>query len=185
MSATISARRRFACRVATPWTTNFGTVAMCWISASRRAAVCSPSHTTRTRYEVIVEGTPDRTPDEGAEWREYGFRGKPGDPARRPPQIAPYHLRLDWLMWFLPLRTVHEEWFYAFLGKLLDADRPTLRLLRQDPFDGGRPRWVRARSFLYRFATRAEFRATGQRWIRMELYEVIAPLSLPRSRSGR
>ena len=67
---------------------------------------------------------------------------------------------------------MHEEWFYAFLAKLLEADRPTLRLLRHDPFDGERPRWVRARSYLYRFSTRAEFRATGQRWIRTPLYVV-------------
>jgi hypothetical protein len=137
---------------------------------------------TRHRVEIVVEGTKDDVPVDEADWREYGFKGKPGDVNRLPRQWAPYHLRLDWLMWFLPLRTVHEEWFYAFLGKLLDADRPTLRLLRQDPFDGARPRWVRARSFLYRFATRAEFRETGQRWIRMELYESIPPLSHPSSR---
>ncbi|MFK4296872.1 hypothetical protein ABH924_002018 [Arthrobacter sp. GAS37] len=137
---------------------------------------------TRHRVEIVVEGTQADVPVDEADWREYGFKGKPGDVRRLPRQWAPYHLRLDWLMWFLPLRTVHEEWFYAFLGKLLDADQPTLRLLRQDPFDGAPPRWVRARSFLYRFATRAEFRESGQRWIRMELYEVIAPLSLPKSR---
>ncbi len=105
-----------------------------------------------------------------------------GDVRRLPRQFAPYHLRLDWLMWFLPLRTVHEEWFYAFLAKLLEADRPTLRLLRHDPFDGERPRWVRASSYYYRFSTRAEFRATGQRWIRTLLYVAIPPSSLPPER---
>ena len=134
---------------------------------------------TKRRIEIAVEGTLDADPDDTADWREYGFRGKPGDVRRIPRQWAPYHLRLDWLMWFLPLRTVHEEWFYAFLAKLLEADRPTLRLLRHDPFDGARPRWVRARSYLYRFATRKEFRATGQRWIRIPLHESIPPLSLP------
>ncbi|GAB3563172.1 lipase maturation factor family protein [Arthrobacter alkaliphilus] len=137
---------------------------------------------TKHRVEIVVEGTRSDVPVDEADWREYGFKGKPGDVRRLPRQWAPYHLRLDWLMWFLPLRTVHEEWFYAFLGKLLDADPPTLRLLQHDPFDGERPHWVRARSFLYRFATRAEFRETGQRWIRLELYEVIPPLSLPASR---
>ena len=83
-------------------------------------------------------------------------------------------------MWFLPLRTVHEEWFYAFLEKLLKADRTVLRLLREDPFDGERPRWVRARTYLYRFSSRAEFRETGQRWVRTPLYEAIPPLSLRR-----
>jgi len=134
---------------------------------------------TKERIEIVVEGTLAAEPDDSAGWLEYGFRGKPGDVRRIPRQWAPYHLRLDWLMWFLPLRTVHEKWFYAFLAKLLEADRPTLRLLRKDPFDGARPRWVRARSYLYRFATRAEFRATGQRWIRIPLGDSIPPLSLP------
>jgi len=58
---------------------------------------------TRERLEVVVEGAAgDR-----CEWREYEFKAKPGNPRRRPRQVAPYHLRLDWLMWFLPLRTFH------------------------------------------------------------------------------
>jgi hypothetical protein len=132
---------------------------------------------TKQRIEVAVEGTMEEEPD-SEDWREYGFKGKPGDVRRLPRQWAPYHLRLDWLMWFLPLRTVHEEWFYTFLAKLLEADHAVLRLLRHDPFDGERPRWVRARTYLYRFSSRAEFRETGQRWIRTPLYEAIPPLSL-------
>ena len=52
------------------------------------------------RYEIVIEGTDDDAGQRPTVWREYEFKGKPGDPARRPPQIAPYHLRLDWLMWF-------------------------------------------------------------------------------------
>ncbi|MET3205412.1 MULTISPECIES: lipase maturation factor family protein [unclassified Arthrobacter] len=140
---------------------------------------------TKHRVEIVVEGTLDKEPGDSADWREYAFRGKPGDVRRLPRQWAPYHLRLDWLMWFLPLRTVHEEWFYAFLTKLLEADQQTLRLLRADPFDGDPPRWVRVNSYLYRFATRAEFRETGERWVRMPLYEDIPPLSLRGSRGRR
>src|SRR5438552_5953138 len=55
---------------------------------------------TKQRYEVIVEGTADADPSAASEWREYEFKAKPGDVRRRPPQHAPYHLRLDWLMWF-------------------------------------------------------------------------------------
>src|SRR5215471_11683816 len=55
---------------------------------------------TRTRYEVVVEGTADEFPSRASQWREYEFRGKPNATGRCPPQIAPYHLRLDWLMWF-------------------------------------------------------------------------------------
>ena len=52
---------------------------------------------TKQRYEIVIEGSNDEQ-----EWREYEFRAKPVDVKRGPPQIAPYHLRLDWLMWFLP-----------------------------------------------------------------------------------
>lgn len=132
---------------------------------------------TKNRIEIVVEGTVDDDPEESAEWREYAFKGKPGELRRLPRQFAPYHLRLDWLMWFLPLRTVHEPWFYALLGKLLEADPRTLALLSRDPFDGKPPRWVRATSYLYRFSTRAEHRETGQRWERLFLGEAIPPLS--------
>lgn len=124
---------------------------------------------TRTRTEVVVEGTLDEHPGPGATWREYEFRGKPGDVRRVPPQVAPYHLRLDWLMWFLALGSAAQlRWFVPFLGRLLEADRATLRLLRHDPFGGHPPRWVRARTYRYRYTTRAERRATGQWWVRTE-----------------
>ena len=97
---------------------------------------------------------------------------------RRPPQVAPYHYRLDWLMWFLPLGRMWEAWFEMFLLRLLEADAPTLRLLRTDPFDGSPPHWVRARAYHYRFATRAEFRTTGDRWVRTFETEVIGPAGL-------
>jgi len=44
---------------------------------------------TRRRYEVIVEGTDAAVVDDAAIWREYEFKGKPGDPRRLPPQVAP------------------------------------------------------------------------------------------------
>ncbi|AEE44508.1 lipase maturation factor family protein [Cellulomonas fimi] len=122
---------------------------------------------TRRRTEVVVEGTPDADPGAGATWREYGFRGKPGDVRRLPRQYAPYHLRLDWGMWFLGLGSSAQlRWFTPFLARLLEADRPTLRLLAHDPFHGERPRWVRAHLWQYRFASPSERRATGQRWVR-------------------
>ena len=36
---------------------------------------------------------------------------------RRPPQFAPYHLRLDWLMWFLPLGGGNDLWFVRLVEK--------------------------------------------------------------------
>ena len=121
---------------------------------------------TRRRTEVVVEGTLDDDPAT-ATWREYEFCGKPTDLRRLPRQYAPYHLRLDWAMWFLALGSSSQlRWFVPFLGRLLEADPPTLRLLAADPFDGAAPRWVRARLYRYRFTTPAERRATGHRWVR-------------------
>ncbi|KRB36476.1 lipase maturation factor family protein [Microbacterium sp. Root180] len=132
---------------------------------------------TRERIEIVVEGTMDEDPD-AASWREYGFRGKPGEVRRIPRQFAPYHLRLDWLMWFLPLGRSLDDWFTVFLVRLLQADAATLRLLARDPFGGERPRWVRAVAYRYRFTTRAEFRRSRDRWLRERRGLVLGPLSL-------
>ncbi|MGW9587206.1 lipase maturation factor family protein [Microbacterium sp. NPDC055455] len=134
---------------------------------------------TKERIEIVVEGTMDDDPD-AATWHEYGFKGKPGDVRRVPRQYAPYHLRLDWLMWFLPLGRSLDDWFTAFLVRLLEADAPTLRLLAHDPFAGERPRWVRAVSYRYRFTGREEFRRTRARWTRDRRRPVLGPVSLRR-----
>ena len=94
---------------------------------------------TRTRNEIVVEGTDDQTITPATTWREYEFKGKPGDPSRRPPQVAPYHLRLDWLMWFAAFSTPDDHpWFSALLARLLQGDRDVLSLLRTNPFPIGR-----------------------------------------------
>jgi hypothetical protein len=134
---------------------------------------------SRVRDEVIVEGTFADDPGPTAEWREYGFKGKPGDVRRLPPQLAPYHLRLDWLMWFLPLSAAYgERWFVPFLTRLLEGDKPTLALLRHNPFPDGPPRFVRARLFRYRFTSRQEWRATGAWWSRRPIGDFVRPIRL-------
>jgi hypothetical protein len=133
----------------------------------------------RERYEVIIEGTDADEPRAGAAWREYGFKGKPGDPRRLPPQVAPYHHRLDWLLWFIPLSTAYGgDWFVLFLVRLLQADRATLGLLRGDPFPEGAPRFVRARFFRYRFTTFREWRETGAWWQRSFASDYVRPIGL-------
>ena len=132
---------------------------------------------TKERIEYVIEGSADDAAD-SADWREYEFKGKPGDVRRMPRQWAPYHLRLDWLMWFLPLGRSLDDWFTAFLGKLLEADAPTLKLLARDPFDGERPEWVRVVSYRYRFTTHAEYRETRQRWERAGRRVLVRPVRL-------
>ena len=132
---------------------------------------------TKERIEFVIEGTADEEPGE-ASWREYEFKGKPGDVRRVPRQFAPYHLRLDWLMWFLPLGRSLDEWFTALLVRLLEADAPTLALLRRDPFGGVPPRRVRVVAYRYRFATREERRAGAGHWVRDRRRLVVRPIGL-------
>ncbi|CAL9347816.1 lipase maturation factor family protein [Streptomyces sp. enrichment culture] len=135
---------------------------------------------SRVRYEVVIEGTSAATPGADADWRAYEFRGKPGDPRRRPRQFAPYHLRLDWLMWFAALSPAYAEpWFGALVRRLLEGDRDTLRLLRSSPFPpDAPPRYVRARLFRYRFSTRRELRETGAWWQRTYVRDFAPPTRL-------
>ena len=134
---------------------------------------------TRRRHEIVLEGTTDTTLTPQTHWHEYEFRAKPIDPRRRPRQIAPYHLRLDWLMWFAALGVPRRPaWLIVLIRRLLEGDAPTLKLLRSNPFPSGPPRFIRARVYRYRFTTRAERRETGQWWVRDHVGEYIRPVSL-------
>ncbi|WP_328931548.1 MULTISPECIES: lipase maturation factor family protein [unclassified Streptomyces] len=134
----------------------------------------------RIRYEVVVEGTADAVPHEESGWQEYEFKGKPGDPRRWPRQFAPYHLRLDWMMWFAALSPGYAEpWFGALVERLLENDRDTLRLLRRSPFPADAPpRCIRARLFRYRYTTWRELRETGACWERTFVREYLPPTRL-------
>jgi hypothetical protein len=134
---------------------------------------------SRERHEVVIEGTDDAAIMSTTEWRPYEFRGKPGDPRRRPPQVAPYHLRLDWLMWFAALSPAYAEpWLPRLAARFLDGDEATLRLLRRggNPFPDHPPAFVRARLFRYRYTTRAERRANGAWWVRTEVGTYLPPM---------
>lgn len=143
---------------------------------------------TRERHEVIVEGTRDASPDQ-AQWLEYEFKAKPGDVRRRPPQWAPYHLRLDWAMWFLPLRVMitpsrilsrgQPLWFGRFVEKLLAGDPATLGLLRHNPFPGAPPRYIRASFYAYELATAQERRRDGVHWRRRYVGAYLPAQGLP------
>ncbi|WP_329570401.1 lipase maturation factor family protein [Kitasatospora sp. NBC_01266] len=132
----------------------------------------------RIRFEVVVEGTDEQRLTPTTVWREYGFRGKPGDVRRRPRQYAPYHLRLDWLMWFAGISPAYARpWLRPFAERLLAGDRATLRLLRHNPFPHAPPTHVRAVLYRYRFTSPQERRATGAWWHRTRLRVYLAPMT--------
>jgi hypothetical protein len=137
---------------------------------------------TRERYEVVIEGTDADELSEQTVWREYEFKAKPGDPRRRPPQVAPYHLRLDWLMWFAGISPSYaQDWFRPFLTRLLEGDPAVVRLLRRNPFPDAPPVRVRARYYRYRFTSRQKRRETGMWWMRELVGDYMPPVELRRS----
>jgi len=135
---------------------------------------------SRLRHEVVIEGTADELPRADSDWREYEFKGKPGDVRHWPRQFAPYHLRLDWLMWFVGLSPSYAgEWFTGLMERLLENDHDTLRLLRRSPFPpNAPPRYVRARLYRYRYTTWRELRETGACWERTYVREFMPPIRL-------
>ncbi len=137
---------------------------------------------TTSRPEIILEGS-----DDGAAWKPYEFRWKPGDVTRRPRFVAPHQPRLDWQMWFAALGTYDEQpWFVPFCARLLEGAPSVTRLLAKNPFPNAPPRYLRATVYEYRFTSRAERRATGAWWKREQkgLYlPVLSRELLERSRS--
>ena len=131
---------------------------------------------TRDRFEIVIEGT--RDPDGETGWQEYEFRGKPGDPRQRPRQFAPYHLRIDWLMWFAALSPAYAQpWFPRLMSRLLEGDRATVRLLRHNPFPEAPPVLLRARRYQYRYTTWEQRRRDGTWWKREPAGEFMQPVT--------
>jgi len=127
----------------------------------------------------VIEGTDDQELTSSTKWREYGFKGKPGDPRRLAPQIAPYHLRLDWLMWFEAFSPrPQNEWFITLLQRLLQGDPNTLSLFAMNPFPDHAPRFLRARYYRYRFTDAEERHRTGQWWNRELAGEYVPAITL-------
>ncbi|HTQ37657.1 MAG TPA: lipase maturation factor family protein, partial [Pirellulales bacterium] len=80
---------------------------------------------TETRPEILIEGSAD-----GATWKPYPFRWKPGDLSQPPRCNTPHQPRLDWQMWFAALGAPEDSrWFKLFLVRLLQGDRGVAALL--------------------------------------------------------
>lgn len=137
---------------------------------------------TRVRHEIVFEGTSDTHLTADTVWREYEFKGKPGDPKRRPRQWAPYHLRLDWLMWFAALSPSYaRSWAMPLARRLLRNDPDTLRLLRHCPFPDTPPTYLRARLYEYHFSSPAELFGERVWWRRTLIGQFLPPIGQQKS----
>ncbi|MDO6435654.1 lipase maturation factor family protein [Flavitalea sp. BT771] len=107
----------------------------------------------RERYNVIFEGTNDSLANDKTIWIPYPYKGLPVALDQRPPQIAPYQLRLDWQMWFAAMSTPDEyPWTITLVSKLLHNDPDALSLFAANPFPGKPPHYIRAVLYRYTFA---------------------------------
>jgi hypothetical protein len=131
----------------------------------------------KERYEVVLEGTSDPHPGPDTVWRAYEFPCKPGDPARRPCVISPYHYRLDWQLWFAAMSTIgREPWLVRLVWKLLRGDADVKPLLAVDPFPDAPPRFIRAELWRYEFTRPGD--GDPNWWRREKAGEYLRPVSL-------
>jgi len=134
---------------------------------------------TKERNEIILEGTEDELISALTKWREYEFKAKPGDVHRLPGVVAPYHLRLDWLLWFAAMDDWrYHPWILNLIWKLLQNDKEILKLIDKNPFPDQPPRFIRAVLYNYRFTTAEEKKRTGDWWSRKPLRLYLPPISL-------
>ncbi|HXH30650.1 MAG TPA: lipase maturation factor family protein [Bacteriovoracaceae bacterium] len=160
----------------------------CWNRWHLVGAYGAFGSVTRDRYEINLEGTTDERLSEETRWEEYTFKGKPVKLDRLPALVAPYHLRLDWMIWFLPFTVGvsgeqiyvrgHEMWFLRLMQKLLRNEPLILKLLKDNPFTGAPPTFVRARFYRYNFTSSAEYKSSNNLWKRKYLGDFLPPVSL-------
>jgi len=130
---------------------------------------------SRERYEVIIEGTSSAELDERSVWKEYELPCKPGRVDRRPCWITPYHYRLDWQLWFVPLSPDYQRrWFLSLTRKLLQGNPTVLALFADNPFPEQPPHFIRASFYRYQFAPLS----SHDTWQRTRTGQYLAPVSL-------
>jgi len=107
----------------------------------------------KERLNVVFEGTMDEDSSDKANWKPYIYKGLPVLLDKRPPQVAPYQLRLDWQMWFAAMSSPDEyPWTLNLVSKLLHNDPGALSLFASNPFPDKPPRYIRAVLYHYTFA---------------------------------
>lgn len=125
---------------------------------------------TKERFEIIISGTTDSLLTDKTVWQEYEFYCKPGRVDRRPCWISPYHLRLDWQMWFSAMRPqLQERWLASLAEMMLRNDTSLKELLIENPFDGqAPPKYLKMDLYRYKFTG---FDEGNSNWWRREFVQ--------------
>lgn len=130
----------------------------------------------KERLNLVFEGTTDDDPGDSANWKPYVYKGLPVRTDQRPPQVAPYHLRFDWQMWFAAMRTPDQyPWSLNLVWKMLHNDPVALQLFDSNPFPDKPPKYIRAVLYHYQFARAGN--PEGNWWVRKRIRIWLPPLS--------
>lgn len=126
---------------------------------------------TKTRPEVIIEGSNDRRT-----WLEYEFWWKPGDVNRPPGLVQPHQPRVDWQMWFAALgHHQRNPWLIRMMRRTLEGSPDVLAFYRHNPFPDAPPRYIRAVRYQYHFTDRETRRETDA-WWRRDQRRIYSPI---------
>eukprot|EP01084_Bolivina_argentea_P117630 208866_1 len=116
------------------------------------------------RYEFVLQGSHDNT-----NWLNYEFKYKPQFNEYIPSPTAPIHwARLDWMIWFIPLKLARNLnhfaygnkinakynhsipiWYTALMEQLLQGNESVIALLKYNPFSNENPKYIRTVVYKY------------------------------------
>lgn len=128
---------------------------------------------TVERPELQIQASMD-----GIEWIDYEFKYKINQPSDASMQVAPYHPRLDWQMWFVAMypNFPARDWFHNFIIRLLQNEKAVINLLKKTPFDR-KPRFIRILKYNYEFED-PKVSNSGNLWKRKLVGVFLAPVNL-------
>ncbi len=131
----------------------------------------------KVRTTVVIKGTRDPVITEKTEWREYKFKCAPIAVDGRPCLTTPYHLHLDWQIWFSGMRpALQEEWLFRMVVRLLENNSLIKDMFAENPFDNDPPLFIKMDLYKYRFSDFADW--PDRWWEREFIQEYMPPVSL-------
>lgn len=137
----------------------------------------------KVRTAVVIKATRDPVITTQTEWKEYLFKCAPIDVTDSPCITTPYHLHLDWQIWFSGMRPqLQEEWLFRLAVRLLENNSLIKSMFASTPFDEA-PTFIKMDLYKYRFS---DFSDWPEKWWERELLqEYMPPISLDHPMAAR
>lgn len=131
----------------------------------------------KVRTNIVIKATRDPVITPQTEWHEYEFKCAPINITQMPCLITPYHLHLDWQIWFSGMRpALQEDWLFRMVVRLLENNSGIKDLFARTPFDEEAPKFIKMDLYRYRFSDFSEW--PDKWWERELIQEYMPPVSL-------